>query len=113
VPFGPDDGTLAPWAVVTSIPFAPEIVLPTLKNLEERYPKIRSHYGFLCSFNPTFGSKARKGWISQGYYGLDQGPVVLMIENFLSGLVWWLLRGSPIIRAGLEKAGFRGGWLDS
>jgi hypothetical protein len=70
-----------------------------------------SDYGFKCSFNPTFPD-GEQGWISQGYYGLDQGPIVLMIENALSGLVWRLMRRSPHIVTGLRRAGFEGGWLD-
>ncbi|MFN2420224.1 MAG: glucoamylase family protein [Gemmatimonadota bacterium] len=112
VPFGPDDGTLAPWAVVASLPFAPEIVLPTIEWIDERYPEMTSTYGFKCSFNPTF-SKGRQGWISKGYYGLDQGPIVLMIENHLTGFVWELMRRCPYIVTGLERAGFRGGWLSA
>jgi hypothetical protein len=72
-----------------------------------------SDYGFRCSFNPTFPSKdGRKiGWHSEGHYGLDQGPVVLMIENYRSGLIWRLLRKCPYIRKGLLRASFSGGWL--
>ena len=112
VPFGPDDGTLAPWAVVASLPFAPEIVLPTLRHINDGYPGMMSEYGFKCSFNPTFQEKSGDdGWHSQGYYGLDQGPVVLMIENYDSGLLWRLSRENPHIERGLRRAGFRGGWL--
>ena len=113
VPWGPDDGTLSPWAVVASLPFAPEIALPTIQSLVRRYPHIRTRYGLLCSFNPTFRTQGSKGWIAQGYLGLDQGPVVLMIENYLSGLLWELMRGCSHLVRGLERAGFRGGWLDS
>lgn len=114
IPYGPDDGTLAPWAVASSLPFAPEIVLPALATIDREYPDITSEYGYKCSYNPTFGSGERAGsWISKGHYALDQGPVVLMIENFRSGLVWRLLRSSPFIRAGLLRAGFRGGWLEA
>ncbi len=113
VPHGPDDGTLAPWGVVASLPFAPEIVLPTIAHLDEKYPFIISKYGFRCSYNPTFpDDKGKdKGWIAQGYYGLDQGPIVMMIENHLSGLLWALMRSCPYIDAGLRRAGFTGGWL--
>jgi hypothetical protein len=113
VPYGRDDGTLSPWAVVASLPFTPEIVVPTIQAFNERYPGTRSHYGFLCSFNPTFPGESRStaGWISKGYYGLDQGPIVLMIENYRSGLIWRLmLRCSYLVR-GLRRAGFAGGWL--
>ena len=114
IPFGPDDGTIAPWAVVASLPFAPEIVLLALEHFNATYPEITSEYGFKCSFNPSFTVGPRTGgWISKGYYGLDQGPVVLMIENYRSGLVWQLMRECPAIVNGLRRAGFTGGWLGS
>jgi len=113
VPFGPDDGTLAPWAVVASLPFAPEIVLPAIQYFDKTYPQLTSEFGLKCSFNPTFPTEDGNGYISDGYYGLDQGPVVLMIENHETGLIWRLMRGCPYIVTGLRRAGFTGGWLDS
>src|SRR5215510_1088128 len=110
IPYGPDDGTLAPWAVATSLPFAPEIVLPSLERLNRDYPDITSEYGFKCSYNPTFSANG-KGWVSKGYFGLDQGPIVMMIENYRTGLIWQLMRRCPYIVEGLRRAGFRGGWL--
>jgi hypothetical protein len=112
VPWGPDDGTLSPWAVVASLPFAPEIVLPTMGNLVAEYPGMRSRYGFFCSVNPTVNGRAKDAWIAKGYYGIDQGPVVLMIENALSGFVWSLMRKCPHIVRGLRGAGFAGGWME-
>ena len=112
IPSGPDDGTLAPWAVAASLPFAPEVVLPTLHRLNKDYPEITNEYGFKCSYNPTYKS-GRKGWVSKGYYGLDQGPIVMMIENYRTGMIWRLLRRCPSIIRGLRRAGFRGGWLGS
>lgn len=113
VPYGPDDGTIAPWAAVASLPFAPEIVLPTLQHFNEQYPQMTSEYGFKCSFNPTFtaGSQGKIGWISKGYYGLDQGPIVMMIENYRTGFLWELMKKCPYIMEGLRKAGFTGGFL--
>ena len=113
VPYGPDDGTLSPWAVAASLPFAPEVVLPTLRRINLDYPDITSKYGFKCSYNPTFRSRKEKGWVSQGYYGLDQGPIVMMIENYRSGLIWRIMRRCPYIVTGLRRAGFSGGWLGS
>jgi hypothetical protein len=110
IPYGPDDGTIAPWAVVASLPFAPEIVLPAIRYIDETYPDTVSEYGFKCSFNPTFVS-AGKRWHSKGYYGLDQGPIVLMIENYRTGLLWRLMRQCPYLVTGLRRAGFRNGWL--
>jgi hypothetical protein len=113
IPQGPDDGTIAPWAAIASLPFAPAIVLPAIGHFQEFYPKMTSTYGFKCSFNPTFSDRGGSGtgWISKGYYGLDQGPIVLMIENYLSGFVWRLMRGRPYVGAGLLRAGFGDGWL--
>ena len=123
VPYGPDDGTLAPWAVATSLPFAPEIVLPTLAHLDATHPEMTAEYGYKCSFNPSFyersapagetrhNGKRSVGWLSQGYYAIDQGPVILMIENYRTGLIWRLMRDCPYIVDGLSRAGFQGGWL--
>ncbi|HUP18126.1 MAG TPA: glucoamylase family protein [Acidimicrobiia bacterium] len=108
IPNGPDDGTVAPWAVVASLPFAPEIVLPTIRNFVDVYPEMMGEYGLMCSLNRTFGhaSGDTDGWHSDGYYGLDQGPVVLMIENYRSGLPWRLMKGCPYLVTGLRRAGF-------
>jgi hypothetical protein len=111
IPYGPDDGTLAPWAVAASLPFAPEVVLPSLRRLNKDFPEITNRYGFKCSYNPTFASGKQKGWVSKGYYGLDQGPIIMMIENYRTGLTWRLMRRSPVIVQGLRRAGFRGSWL--
>ena len=108
VPEGPDDGTLAPGAVVASLPFAPELVTDTLRELVRAHPNLRSEYGLRASLNPTFGD-----WISPLNYGLDQGPIVMMIENHRTGLLWKLMRRIPYIWRGLRKAGFAGGWLES
>jgi hypothetical protein len=113
-PDGVDDGTLAPWAVVASLPFAPEIVLPAIQHyvhglgLHER-----NSYGFKSTFNPTFAGVpgSRCGWVSPFHFGLNLGPIVLMIENHRSGMLWKLTRNcSPIVN-GLWRAGFSGGWL--
>jgi len=115
VPYGPDDGTLAPWAVVASLPFAPEIVLPAIEfYIQEVKLKHSNPYGFKASFNPTHPGEPGNsfgGWVSPWHYGLNQGPIVLMIENYRSGMVWRLMRGCTYIQEGLRRAGFTGGWL--
>jgi len=113
IPNGPDDGTLAPWAVVASLPFAPEIVMPTIQNIDAMGVGQQGPYGFEATFNPTFPSNSGKpcGWISPHNFGLNDGPIVLMIENFRSGLLWRLMRRCPYLVTGLRRAGFRGGWL--
>ncbi|HEV8599011.1 MAG TPA: glucoamylase family protein [Gemmatimonadales bacterium] len=113
VPFGPDDGTLAPWALVASLPFAPELVVPAMRHFDRVYPELTGRYGYESSFNPSFGGKSPAGWVCDWHYAIDQGPVVLMVENYLSSLTWRALRESPYIREGLRRAGFRGGWLGS
>ncbi len=109
VPWGPDDGTLAPWAVAASLPFAPEIVLPTLDHYVRTYPEMVSRYGLVCSFNPTLPDPAggRSEWIAGGHYAIDQGPVILMIENYRSGLIWRLMRAFTRRRARAEASGIR------
>jgi hypothetical protein len=111
VPYGPDDGTIAPWAVAASLPFAPEIVLPALQHCSDKY-HAENEYGLVCSMNPTFPGSG-PGWISPDHFALDQGPVILMIENYRSELIWRLMRNCSPIVTGLRRAGFSGGWLSS
>jgi len=112
VPFGPDDGTIAPWAVVTSLPFAPEIVLPTIENMiQMEHGPNACEYGLVSSFNPTFPGPTPLGWVSPWTYGINQGALVLMVENYRSGLVWNLMTRCPYVVKGLERASFSGGWL--
>lgn len=115
VPDGPDDGTLSPWAVVASLPFAPEIVLPALRHLHAIGLRDANPYGFTASFNPTFGADRRRsaGWVAPETIGINQGPMALMIENHRSDFLWRLMRGCPHVAAGLRRAGFSGGWLDT
>ena len=115
VPYGPDDGTLAPWAVVASLPFAPEIVLYALDHCihQAKLTKFNS-YGFKAAFNPTHPGTPGNPygwWVSPWHFGLNQGPIVLMIENYRTGLLWQLTRNCPPIITGLRRAGFGGGWL--
>jgi hypothetical protein len=114
VPFGPDDGTLAPWAVVASLPFAPEIVLPTIQNYERMQLKQAGQCGYKATFNPTFPvqPKHEHGWVSPYHFGINQGPIVIMIENHCSGLLWSLMRQCSYLATGLREAGFTGGWLE-
>ncbi len=114
-PFGPDDGTISPWAVVSSLPFLPKIVLPAIRHAIERRDFEEHHaYGFDASYNPTFPDKNNKygSWISKWQLGLNQGPVILMIENYQTGLIWEIMKRCPNIITGLHRAGFCGGWLD-
>lgn len=115
-PFGPDDGTVSPWAVVASLPFAPEIVLDTIRHAIERLDlKTHQWYGFDASFNPTYPVKEKNpnGWVSPWQFGINQGPIILMTENYESGLIWDLMKRCTYLRKGLQVAGFTGGWLSN
>jgi len=115
-----DDGTIAPTAAGGSIAFAPSVVLPALMAMKQRYGKyIYDRYGFVDAFNlsfhgtPTAGNTYPGfGWADNQQLGIDQGPILLMIENWRSGLVWKVMKKNPYIRRGLERAGFTGGWLE-
>lgn len=117
-----DDGTIAPTAAASAIAFAPEIALPAVEAIHRKYGAgIYGQYGFKDSFNPSLTDPAARvghgkvvpgiGWVAADYLGIDQGPIVAGIENWRTGLVWTTMRKNPHIRRGLERAGFKGGWL--
>jgi hypothetical protein len=109
VPYGPDDGTISPLATAASLPFAPEIVLPALDHMRN----VSGDDGTWSScFNATYSSD-ESAWKSPHTYAIDEGLAALMIENHRSELIWTLLRKSPYIIRGLERAGFTGGWLSA
>ncbi|GAB4425932.1 MAG: glucoamylase family protein [Bacteroidia bacterium] len=112
-----DDGTLAPTAAGGSVPFAPEVCIPALEHMWNHYgADLVGEYGFRDAFNPTYTwcrGCEDKGWFDTDYLGIDQGPILLQVENHRSGLIWDLMKRSPYIRDGLRKAGFTGGWLES
>jgi hypothetical protein len=98
-----DDGTIAPTGAAASIVFSPETVIPTLMNLYNKYGEkgLWGKYGFRDAFNPTLN------WVDKDYLGIDQGPIVIMIENLRTGLVWEYCMKDPVIKEGLEKLGFK------
>ncbi len=108
-----DDGTIAPTAVGGSIPFAPEICVPALKEMKRKFgTKLYGEYGFKDAFNLTIEKKGEmKEWFDIDYLGIDQGPILIQLENYRSGLIWNLMKKNPYIVEGLRKAGFEGGWL--
>ncbi len=118
-----DDGTIAPTAAVASMPFAPELVMPAIRTMRERYgDNLYKQYGFLDAFNPTLRLSVPlrhgrvdpgSGWYDGDYLGIDQGPIVLMLENYRSELIWKVMRRNAYIVTGLKRAGFTGGWLAS
>jgi len=98
-------------------------VLPGIRELQRRYgAQIYRQYGFVDAFNPSFPATARPatgavvpgaGWVDVDYLGIDQGPIVGMIENHRSQLIWKTMRKSGYLRRGLARAGFTGGWLEA
>jgi hypothetical protein len=118
-----DDGTVSPSAAAGSIAFVPEIVLPALLSMRQTYGgNVFSTYGFVDALNPTLQQAIPVhhgrvvpgvGWFDTDYLGIDEGPVVAMIENYRSGLVWRVMRTNPHVVKGLRAAGFTGGWLDT
>lgn len=109
-PYGPDDGTIAPWAMLATLPFGARNAIAGTRHLLAAYPQVCSHGRFASGFNPTLSRNGR-GWLSDGWFGLDQGLLVMMIENDRTEQVWKLVRDCSYIRVGLERAGFQGGWL--
>ena len=117
-----DDGTIAPTAAAASIAFAPEIAVPAVEEMYRLYgDHIFGKYGFYDAFNPSFNYDvplrhgrqiAGFGWVDTDYLGIDQGPILAMVENYRSGLVWRVMRSNPHVRTGLTQAGFTGGWLN-
>ncbi|MEX2124398.1 MAG: glucoamylase family protein [Woeseia sp.] len=116
-----DDGTIAPTAAASSIVFTPQLSIQGIREMRARYGKyIYSEYGFLDSFNPSFTFEVELhrgkvipgfGWVADDYLGIDQGPIILMIENYRTGFVWEVMRENAHIRRGLQRGGFSGGWL--
>jgi hypothetical protein len=116
-----DDGTIVPSAAISSLPFAPEVVIPATVEMHKRYGDyLYSSYGFLDSFNPSFGYDIplktgrlipERGWVASDYIAIDQGPILAGIANYRDEFVWEVMKKNPYIRKGLERAGFTGGWL--
>lgn len=117
-----DDGTIAPAAAGGAVPFAPEIAIPALRAMRERYGElVFNRHGFVDAFNPSyeagFGPVERgtvhptHGWFDDNQLGIDQGPILLMIENHRTGLVWRVMQRSAHVRRGLLRAGFTAEWL--
>lgn len=123
-PDGFDDGTIAPTAVLGSVPFAPEICLPSALAMHDKYgARLYGQYGFRDSFNPSFtypdtGQTSgtvdpQTGWVANDWLGIDQGPILGMLANYRNETIWQAMRKSPNVIRGLKRAGFTGGWLEN
>jgi hypothetical protein len=107
IPYGPDDGTIAPWAALASICFDQKTSIAAIDHFRLSYPELIGKYGFICSFNESINPP----WFPQRFYALDVGISILMIENAENNFIWNLMRKCPAISNGLRRAGFSGGWL--
>lgn len=102
-PFQSDDGTIAPTAALASMPFTPNESLAALRYMFDHHRDgLWGAYGFKDAFNLT----ANPDWFDPDYIGIDQGPIVIMIENYRSQLIWNLFMSSPEVAAAMAKAGF-------
>jgi hypothetical protein len=101
-----DGGTIAPTAALSAFPYAPEKSMQALKHFYyDLGDKLWSDYGFVDGFNQT------KNWYAKSNLAIDQGPIVVMIENYRSGLLWKLFMSCPEIQAGLRKLDFTSPYL--
>ncbi len=97
-----DDGTIAPTAAGGSYAFTPDESLAALRHMYTAYlRRLWWRYGFRDAFNPT------RDWYASDHIGIDQGPILLMIENGRTGRVWEVFMRSKVIQQGLYRAGFR------
>lgn len=96
-----DFGTITPSAALSAFPYTPELSMKALKHFYyDLGDKIWGEYGFTDAFNES------QNWYSKNYLAIDQGPIIVMIENYRSGLIWNLFMSIPEIKDGLKKLGF-------
>jgi hypothetical protein len=96
-----DDGTISPTAALSSMPYAPKAAMQALRHFLTVYgEKIWGRFGFVDAFCES------KDWYADTYLAIDQGPIVVMIENHRTGLLWNLFMHAPEIQAGLRALSF-------
>lgn len=96
-----DVGVISPTAALSSYPYAPKESMQVIRNLYENLgEKVWGEYGFYDAYSET------ANWFPKRYIGIDQGPIVVMIENGRTGLLWNLFMSAPEIKIGLKKLGF-------
>lgn len=96
-----DLGVITPSAALSSFPYAPEKSMSALRYFyEQQGDKLWGDYGFYDAFSEEFN------WYSNGYLAIDQGPIIVMIENYRTQLPWNLFMNNPEIKKGLDLLGF-------
>lgn len=102
-----DLGVISPTAALSAFPYTPEYSMQALRHFYyDLGDKIWSDYGFVDAFNET------KGWYAKSHLAIDQGPIIVMIENYRSGLLWKLFMSCPEIQQGLKKLDFKSTFLN-
>ena len=98
---GNDLGVISPTAAISSIPYTPVQSMNAIKNYYYLLgDKLWGDYGFYDAFDVT------EGWWANSYLAIDQGPIICMIENYRTGLLWNLFMSAPEVKIGLDKLGF-------
>jgi hypothetical protein len=101
-----DLGVISPTAALSSFPYTPEYSMQALRHFYNGLgDKIWSEYGFVDAFNET------ESWYAKSHLAIDQGPIIVMIENYRTGLLWKLFMSVPEVQQGLKKLGFQSPWL--
>jgi len=101
-----DWGTITPTAALSAFPYTPSFSMKALRHFyDDLGDKIWSKYGFTDAFNET------QNWYAASYLAIDEGPIVAMIENYRSGLLWRLFMSCPEVQGGLKKLGFQSPWI--
>jgi len=96
-----DNGTITPTAALSSMPFTPQESMQALRHFYFVLgDKLWGDYGFYDAFNPT------QAWWARSYLAIDQGPIILMIENHRTGLLWDLFMSAPEVQRALDKLDF-------
>lgn len=101
-----DKGVIAPTAALSSMPYTPEHSIAAMSHWYYTYgEKLFGPYGFYDAFS------VHEGWFPSRYLAIDQGPIVVMIENYRSGLLWELFMSAPEVQEGLKNLGFSSPYL--
>lgn len=108
-----DDGTITPTAAGGSIPFAPNVCIDALYAMKNQFGnEVYKEYGFIDAFNLSYKLPNGEKWFETMYLGIDQGPILIQIENYQTDLIWSTIKNNKYIVEGLKKAGFKSGWID-
>jgi len=97
-----DNGTISPTAALSSFPYAPDASFAALRHFLGQGDSMWGRFGFTDAFNET------RDWQAETFLAIDQAPIVVMIENYRSGLLWKLFLSAPEVKRGLARLGFEG-----